>query len=197
MSTAPNPYAASGNGFWDPETAGPSRRTRQAPRQTTPTPPSAGTKNINKTKTGGGFTPTLNISVQQQRGHAAPAHGAGPAGGGQGSPGGDFASNEDIRAFSEYLRKQARNAAVERSMDAAQLEARLRHIPDSRGSMSGARARARRVTRYLKLIAAAEKAIAKWATALYSAFEREYEAELIKIGKGRTQTTTRQPFNFR
>lgn len=162
-----------------------------------PTPPSAGTKNINKT--GGGFNlkPTLNITVsgnQQAQGAAAQ-----PAGGGQsqGTPGADFMSNEDIRAFADHVRKEARNRAVERSMDAAQLEARLRNIPDADGKMSGARARARRVSRYLKLIASAEKMIAKWATALYSAFEREYEAELIKIGKGRPKAQNRQPFNFR
>ncbi|MEU8469573.1 plasmid transfer protein TraA [Streptomyces sp. NPDC029006] len=164
-----------------------------------PTPASAGTtakKNINKT--GGGFNlkPTLNITVAGNQQTAGPAQTTGPQNG-SGTPGADFASNEDIRAFSEHLRKQARNAAVERSMDAAQLEARLRHIRAADGSMSGARARARRVSRYLKLIAAAEKAIAKWATALYSAFEREYEAELIKIGKGRVKTQNTQRFNFR
>lgn len=162
-----------------------------------PTPQSAGTKNINKT--GGGFNlkPTLNITVAGgPQAAGAPAQ-TGGGQGQQGTPGGDFTSNEEIRAFAEYVRKQARNRAVERSMDAAQLEARLRNIPSSDGSMSGARARARRVTRYLKLIAAAEKAIAKWATALYSAFEREYEAELIKIGKGRAQTQQTQRFNWR
>jgi hypothetical protein len=167
------------------------------------TPPTAGTKNVNKTRNGDGFgfKPTLNISVKE------PGHGAGPAAphgpaasgptGGKGAPGCDFMSNEDIRAFSEHLRKEARNRAVERSMDAAQLEARLRNIPDASGRMHGSRARARRVSRYLKLIAAGEKAIAKWSTALYSAFEREFEAELIKIGKGRAQAPTRQPFNWR
>lgn len=166
------------------------------------TTPPANTKNINKTRHGGGFNvkPTLNITVpgKQQPTGAAPGQGGqGGNGSGKGTPGADFMSNEDIRAFADHLRKEARNRAVERSMDGAQLEARLRNIPDARGTMSGARSRARRVTRYLKLIAAAEKAIAKWATALYSAFEREYEAELIKIGKGRNQPNQRQPFGWR
>lgn len=159
-------------------------------------------RTTNKTKVGGGFRPTLNINVVDKghptgNGNAAGRRSAQGGGTSQGTPGGDFTSNEDIRAFAEHVRKQARNRAVERSMDAAQLEARLRNIPGSDGSMSGARARARRVSRYLKLIAAAEKAIAKWATALYSAFEREYEAELIKIGKGRAKAQPTQRFNWR
>lgn len=154
-------------------------------------------RTTNKTKVGGGFN--LNVNVTDKGVPMGPAQqGQGGAGqGGRGTPGADFMSNEDIRAFSEHLRKEARNRAVERSMDAAQLEARLRNIPDASGRMHGSRARARRVTRYLKLIAAAEKAIAKWSTALYSAFEREFEAELIKIGKGRAQPRTSQRFDWR
>ncbi|MCX4571623.1 plasmid transfer protein TraA [Streptomyces viridodiastaticus] len=151
-------------------------------------------RQTNKTKVGGGFN--LNVNVTDKGVPMSPGHG--PAGqGGTGTPGADFMSNEDIRAFSEHLRKEARNRAVERSMDAAQLEARLRNIPDAAGRMHGARARARRVTRYLKLIAAGEKAIAKWSTALYSAFEREFEAELIKIGKGRNTPPANSRFTWR
>ena len=162
-------------------------------------PTASNTKNVNRTRNGDGFgfKPSLNINVTEKH-PAAPGPGA-PAGGGKtgkGTPGADFMSNEDIRAFAEHLRKEARNRAVERSMDAAQLEARLRNIPDSSGRMHGSRARARRVTRHLKLIAAAEKAIAKWSTALYSAFEREFEAELIKIGKGRNAPNTSQKFGW-
>lgn len=178
MADAQRRGNTAGNGMWP----------GQRPNQRT----------TNKTKVGGGFS--LNFNVTDKGVPTAPAQGGQAGAGGQGSkgtPGSDFMSNEDIRAFSEHLRKEARNRAVERSMDAAQLEARLRNIPDASGRMHGARARARRVSRYLKLIAAGEKAIAKWSTALYSAFEREYEAELIKIGKGRAQPQQRQPFNWR
>ena len=164
--------------------------------------PAAGPKTVNKTRHGGGFNlnPALNITVNDKGSKTAPTTGGTAGSGGrgpQGTPGADFMSNEDIRAFSEHLRKEARNRAVERSMDAAQLEARLRNIPDAAGRMHGARARARRVTRYLKLIAAGEKAIAKWSTALYSAFEREFEAELIKIGKGRNTPSANSRFTWR
>ncbi|WP_055696150.1 plasmid transfer protein TraA, partial [Streptomyces prasinopilosus] len=148
-----------------------------------------------KTKVGGGLNLTFNATDKGVPAQGATAGQGGTAG--KGTPGADFMSNEDIRAFSEHLRKEARNRAVERSMDAAQLEARLRNIPDASGRMAGSRARARRVTRYLKLIAAGEKAIAKWSTALYSAFEREFEAELIKIGKGRKADTAARTFNWR
>lgn len=154
-------------------------------------------------KNGGGFNPSFNptlaVNIARMRaagGGAGP--GAGPAGGrsgngSTGTPGGDFMSNEDIRAFTEYLRKNARQRAVERAMDAAQLEAVLRNIPDAAGSMAGARMRARRVSRWLKRIARAEQLIAKWATALYAAFEREFEAELRKVGKARTQVKQNRP----
>lgn len=113
------------------------------------------------------------------------------------SPGSDFMSNEDIRAFCEDGRKKARQRAVERALDAEMLEGRLRNIPDTRGSMAGARARARRVTRWLKRVAQAEKLIAKWYAALYSAFEREYESELMKIGKARSQQKPQPRFGWR
>lgn len=154
-----------------------------------------GQRTTNKTRVGGGLNLNFNVTDKGVPMQPAPAGSGGP--GGKGTPGADFMSNEDLRAFSEHLRKEARNRAVERSMDAAQLEARLRNIPDASGRMHGSRARARRVTRYLKLIAAGEKAIAKWSTALYSAFEREFEAELIKIGKGRNAPHTGQKFNWR
>ncbi|MCX5137601.1 plasmid transfer protein TraA [Streptomyces sp. NBC_00340] len=115
----------------------------------------------------------------------------------KGAPGGDFMSNEDIRAFCEAGRKDARIRAVNRALDAATMEGRLSNIPDQYGSLSGSRARARRVVRWLKRVAAAEKMIARWYAALYAAFEREYESELMKIGRGRTQVQHRQPFNWR
>lgn len=170
------------------------------PQQNRASSPQRGGRTVNKTRNGDGFgfKPSLNINVKEQRQNGR-SGAQGPAGatGKKGTPGADFMSNEDIRAFAEHLRKESRQRAVERSMDAAQLEARLRNIPDARGSMSGARARARRVTRYLKLIGAAEKAIGKWSSALYSAFEREYEAELMKIGKGRASKPAAQPFGWR
>lgn len=166
------------------------------PPSKTPNPPRPRTS----VKNGGGFNPSvnpsLNISVTKGgSSRQAPAASGGPAGG-KGTPGADFMSNEDIRAFSEHLRKEARNRAVERAMDAAQLEAVLRSIPDTTGSMAGARMRARRVSRNLKRIARAEQLIAKWATALYGAFEREFEAELRKVGKGRAQQNVRKPFGW-
>jgi len=151
-------------------------------------------KNVNKSRSfNPSVNPTVNISLHKGGGQSAAAAGVGK----QGAPGGDFMSNEDIRAFSEFLRKNGRQRAVERVLDAEMLEARLRNIPDAHGSMSGARARARRVTRHLKRVAQAEKLIAKYASALYSAFEREYEAELMKIGKARTQHKPNNHFRWR
>lgn len=151
-----------------------------------------------KIKNGGGFNtslnPTINITKIQGGAPAAPTSGQQ---GQQNAPGGDFMSNEDIRAFSEYVRKAARKRAVERALDAEMLEARLRNIPDGYGSMSGSRARARRVSRHLKRIAQAEKLIAKYGSALYAAFEREYEAELMKIGKARSQQKPHSRFGWR
>lgn len=112
-------------------------------------------------------------------------------------PGADFMSNEDIRAYCEHRRKNARNQATELAMDADQFEAVLKTIPDTTGNHSGSRARARRVSRWLKKAAAAEKAQQKYFAALYATFEREYEAELRKIGKGRAQQNVRQKFGWR
>ncbi|GAA3032348.1 hypothetical protein GCM10020000_06690 [Streptomyces olivoverticillatus] len=114
-----------------------------------------------------------------------------------GVPGSDFMSNEDIRAFCEHLRKEARNRATERAMDADHLEAILRTIPDLSGSLGGARARARRVTRWLKKVAAAEKAIQKYSASIYATFEREFESELRKIGKARPQQRSARNFGWR
>lgn len=127
----------------------------------------------------------------------APTPGSTGNGGAKATPGADFMSNDDIQKFSEHIRKNARHRAVERAMDAAQLEAVLRTIPDASGSMAGARMRARRVTRHLKRIARAEQVIAKSAAGLYAQFETEYESELRKIGKGRTTRNTRQPFGWK
>lgn len=112
-------------------------------------------------------------------------------------PGSDFMGNEDIRAFCEHHRKLSRNGATELAMDADHLEAVLRTIPDADGRLGGSRARARRVTRWLKKAAAADKAKQKYFASLYGTFEREYESELRKIGKGRTQPQAHRPFGWR
>jgi hypothetical protein len=106
-------------------------------------------------------------------------------GSGRATPGSGFTSDEDIRAYCEAIRKEHRPRAVLRALDAETLESVLRQIPDRNGSMSGSRARARRVTRHLKRIAAAEKLITKQAAALWSTFTREFEAELAQISNGR------------
>lgn len=112
-------------------------------------------------------------------------------------PGADFMSDEDIRAFCEYIRKDSRNQATERAMDADHLEAVLRTIPDVHGSRSGSRARARRVSRWLKKIAAADKAKQKYAAMLYGTFTREFETELKRLSPGRPkQQNRRAPFQF-
>lgn len=157
-----------------------------------PQPRSKTPKHVNKsTSLNPALNGSININITKGGGSAQKKSGQ------EGMPGGDFLSNEDIRAFSEYGRKQARQRAVERALDAEMLEGRLRNIPDTSGSMAGARARARRVTRWLKRIAQAEKLMAKWYSALYSAFEREYEAELMKIGKGRQQQKQQSRFGWR
>ncbi|MFE4867698.1 plasmid transfer protein TraA [Streptomyces sp. NPDC056682] len=156
---------------------------------------------VAKTRNGGGLniTPSINpsVNISLQKNVGTQANGTGSNGpGSKGAPGGDFTSNEDIQAYCEHGRKAARTRAVERALDAAMLEGRLQNIPDSMGSMSGSRARARRVVRWLKRIAQAEKLIAKWYSALYAAFEREYESELMKIGKGRQQQKPHNNFRW-
>lgn len=157
-------------------------------------------KNVHKTRVGGGFNPSLNLTVNETQaagrtvGQAQAASGTGTGGK---IPGSDFMSNEDIRAFCEHLRKQARNRATERAMDADHLEAVLKTIPDLGGSLGGSRARARRVARWLKKIAAAEKNIQKYAASVYATFEREYESDLRKIGKARQQRRPAQKFGWR
>jgi hypothetical protein len=164
-------------------------------------PPQAGANGA-QTKNGRGGIhlggPTLSVTKNV----TTTVNGAGAAatgnGGKGGVPGADFMSNEDIRAFCEYLRKDARNRATERAMDADHLEAVLRTIPGADGSRSGSRARARRVSRWLKKVAAAEKAIQKYSASVYATFEREYEAELRKIGRGRVQQrNVRAPFGWK
>lgn len=148
-------------------------------------------RNVNKSKSlNPALNGAINITINKGGGGATKQDS-------RGVPGEDFLSNEDIRAFSEHGRKNARNRAVNTALSAETLEGRLRNIPDTFGSMTGARARARRVTRWLKRIAQAEKLIAKWYSALYSAFEREYEAELMKIGKGRQQQKQPSKFGWR
>ncbi|MFV8127522.1 plasmid transfer protein TraA [Streptomyces syringium] len=173
------PASPGGNGFQKPKAP---PRPHKAPR------------------VGGGFNPTLNItpSVHVQRGVGnGSTAGRNGSGGKGGVPGADFMSNEDIRAFCEYVRKEARNRATERAMDADHLEAVLRAIPDLTGALGGSRARARRVTRWVKKIAAAEKNIQKYAASVYATFEREYDSELRNIGKGRTQQRRINNFGWR
>lgn len=107
------------------------------------------------------------------------------------TPGSGFSSDEDIRAYCESVRKDSRPRAVLRSMDAEALEAVLRQIPDVQGSMGASRARARRVTRHLRRIAAAEKLIAKQAGAMWATFTREYEAQLPQVSSGRPRSEPR------
>jgi hypothetical protein len=134
--------------------------------------------------------PPLTFSINKTTVVQGAAGGGG--GGHRATPGSGFTSDEDIRAYCESLRKQARPRAVERALDAETLESALRNIPDVHGSLSGSRARARRVSRHLKRIAAAEKLIAKQSAALWSSFTREFEAELAQISSGRRRGEPRQ-----
>ncbi|WP_181785097.1 plasmid transfer protein TraA [Streptomyces phytophilus] len=153
---------------------------------------------VPKAKYGGGFNtsfnPMINITKIEGGAPTAPAAGRNGAAALQED---DLGSNEGIRAFCERGRKEARQRSTTRGMDAEELETRLRHIPDEFGSMAGSRARARRVTRWLKRIAQAEKLIAKWYTATYAAFEREYEGPLSRIGRGRAQQQPHPRFAFK
>ncbi|MEU1088930.1 plasmid transfer protein TraA [Streptomyces sp. NPDC005892] len=161
-------------------------------------PTNAVAPGVTKSRTGGGFNPAANVAfnkttiVNGNTGQPA----AGPGTGGK-IPGSDFMSNEDIRAFCEHLRKQSRNRATERAMDADHLEAVLRTIPDATGSLRGARGRARRVSRWMKKIAAAEKAVQRYSAMAYGTFEREFESDLRKVGKGRTQPPAASRFGWR
>lgn len=136
----------------------------------------------------------LNALGKKNEAQDVPARDDGPAGGHV--PGSDFMSNEDIQAYCEFRRKAARNGATELAMDADHLEAVLRTIPDSTGSRTGSRARARRVSRWLKKAAAAEKAQQKYFAAVYATFEREFEAELRTISRGRARQNQRAPFGW-
>ncbi|WP_405699109.1 hypothetical protein OG209_05305 [Streptomyces sp. NBC_01383] len=162
---------------------------------TTASPPT-----VNNSKTGGGFNPSVSLGftkVTQKGAAGTVGQQAGPGGtaatgtGGK-IPGSDFMSNEDIRAFCEYHRKKSRNGATELAMDADHLEAVLRAIPDLTGSLGGSRARARRVSRWLKKAAAADKAKQKYFASVYATFEREYDSDLRKVGKG-TRSPRTQP----
>lgn len=184
------------------------------PTPPTPGSPTAGARHVqrgrtvNKTKNGGGFNPSFNpgLSININKNTGGNTAGQTPGQGGPGpassrgtsdTPGSAFMSNEDIRAFAEHVRKEGRQRATLRSMDAEQLEAVLRTIPDVNGSIGGARMRARRVSRHLKRIAKAEQLIAREATALYAAFEREYDSNARTVAKGRTAPPPRAAFNFR
>jgi hypothetical protein len=156
---------------------------------------------VNKTKHFGGINlnPALNLTIVgtnnagQEAGSAGAATGA-AGGNSTATPGAGFMSNEDIHAFCEHVRKHARNRAVERTMDAEQLESVLRHIPTPDGAMGGARFRAIRVSRHLKRIGRAEQLIAKEAAALYAQFQREYESELNQVGKARPKPAAKFTF---
>ncbi|WP_327300403.1 plasmid transfer protein TraA [Streptomyces goshikiensis] len=159
-------------------------RPRQAPGNRT--------NNVNIKLPDLGSLPPLSFSVSKTvvNGSAAPA--AAP----KGAPGSDFTSNEDIHAYSNHGRRQARDRASLTAMDAEALQAILKNIPDASGSFAGARIRAMKVSRPLKKIAAAEKLIAKLYVQLYAGFQREFEAELNKVGKGRVQKQPRAPFTW-
>ena len=118
--------------------------------------------------------------------------GGGSVSPGRAVPGSGFTSDEDIRAYCESLRKTHRPRAVERALDAETLESVLRAIPDVHGSLSGSRARARRVARPLRRIAAAEKLIATQAAVLWSLFTREFDAELAQISAARNHQNQRR-----
>ncbi|MFJ6316053.1 plasmid transfer protein TraA [Streptomyces californicus] len=165
------------------------------------TEPTNGPGGVNNStnRTGGAFAPSLGLSVNKTtvvNGGPGGTRGPGRGAGGK-VPGSDFMSNEDIRAFCEYLRKDSRNRATERAMDADHLEAVLRTIPDASGSLHGSRPRARRVARWLRKIAAAEKNIQKYSAMVYGTFEREYESDLRKVGKGRHQPPPASKFGWR
>lgn len=172
------------------------RQARQQARAQRTTGPQA-KPTVNKTRVGGGFNPSINpavsISINKGGGQPGPGgQGAAPAAG-RSIPGSDFNSNEDIQAFCEHNRRKTRTDAVELALAAEHLEAVLRHIPDTTGSMAGARLRARRVSRHLKKAAKAQQLAAKAFASCYAQFQREYEAELSKVGKARPQ---QQPRNF-
>ncbi|MEU8623286.1 plasmid transfer protein TraA [Streptomyces sp. NPDC048669] len=172
-------------------------RPRTAP--TVGAAPTAGPSAM-KSKTGGGFNPAASVAFNKTtiiNGNGNAGQTAAGSGTGGKVPGSDFMGNEDIRAFCEYHRKQSRNGATELAMDADHLEAVLRTIPDADGRLGGSRARARRVSRWLKKAAAADKAKQKYFASVYATFEREYESELRKIGKGRTQPKASRPFGWR
>lgn len=160
---------------------------------------------VNKTRVGGGFNPSVNPSfnismtkngTQGTTGNSAGQAASAPSGRGGSVPGADFMSNEDIRAFCEYHRKKSRNEATELAMDADHLEAVLKTIPDTTGSRSGSRARARRVTRWIKKASAAKKNSQKYFAMAYGTFEREFEPELRTINKARPKQNHRAPFKF-
>lgn len=145
---------------------------------------------------GGSLVPPVTVNIGS--GSDQNGNGGGPGGksGGGKVPGSDFMNNEDIRAYCEYYRKKARNLATEMAMDADYLESVLRTIPDPAGALGGSRARARRVTRWLKKASAAQKAQQKYFASLYGTFEREFESNLRTI-KARHQEKPARTFGWR
>lgn len=157
--------------------------------------PANRTNNVNvKLPDFGSVIPPLTFSVNKTTVVTSPT--ATTNGGPPAAPGSNFSSNEDIHAYANHGRRTARDRASELAMDAEALETILRMIPDASGSFAGARIRAMKVARPLKRIAAAEKLIAKLYVQLYATFQKEYEAELNKVGKGRTRQQPRAPFTW-
>ena len=148
-----------------------------------PKPPVNKSKSLNPS-----VNNSLNINITKSGGAPSEKAGSGSA------PGSDFMSNEDIRAYCEHRRKTLRQLAIEVVLDAEVLEARLANIPNAYGVMSGSRARARRVVKPMKRGAQALKVAAKAFSGCYSLFEGEFESELMKIGRARSQ---QQPSRFR
>ncbi|MFE7485496.1 plasmid transfer protein TraA [Streptomyces sp. NPDC057552] len=172
-------------------------RPRKAPTNST----HPGGVNNTKTRNGGGFNPkvglTLNKTIVQGAGTVGATPGAGTGSGTGGKvPGSDFMSNEDIRAFCEHHRRKSRDGATELALDADHLETVLRAIRDPNGTLGGSRARARRVTRWLKKAAAAQKAQQKYFAALYATFESEFDSNLRTVGKARSQQRPTRTFNW-
>jgi hypothetical protein len=185
--TTPVPYGNGGLRSVPP-------RPRRAPL---PQPPASDRRINNKLNvkfSPEGLIPPLALHLSKTTVVNAPSAQAGSSS--KAAPGSDFNSNEDIRAFANYIRKEGRDRAAVRAMDAEALETILRMIPDSTGSMAGARMRARRVSRWVRKIAAAEKLIAKCGVGLHAAFEKEFEVELSRIARARPRQPNRSPFTW-
>ncbi|MEU7020942.1 plasmid transfer protein TraA [Streptomyces sp. NPDC046203] len=140
---------------------------------------------------GGSFAPPINLTVNTTKGgstslKAQTTHFM------LGEP--EFNSTEDIRAYCNNVRALMVQCAIELSMGAAILEARLgqaQSLPDD--NIVQARLRAKNVARKLKKAADGATAAAKNSVAAYAAFQREY-ADLMRPRPQRPATTT--PFRY-